>query len=254
MALSILAALCLLGPARADTVTAGHVRVDFSGEIQPHVLPRHGDQPIAVTVRGKVKPLAGSRPPALQRFVVAFNRHAHLFTRGLPVCPRRRLLAATSRQAREACGRALVGSGHFTAHIDIPESAPFPASGRALVFNSSLHGRPALVIHIYGRRPVPTSQVLPLTISHSRRPGLDITLAATMPVVGEGWGYVTAFDLTLHRTYAYRGKRRSLVSASCPAPAGFDRVPFRLAQGSFYLADGSAPRRTLEATCRIGPE
>jgi len=251
LALSILAVLCLVGAARAEVVGGGHSRVSFSGEIRPHVLPRQGEEPIAVRVAGRVEPVDDSRPPALHRFVVAFNHHAHLFTRGLPVCPRGRVASATSRRALAACGPALVGTGHFSAHIDIPEEAPFPSNGRALVFNSSLHGRPALLAHVYGSKPVPTAEVLLLAISHSSRPGFDVTLTATMPEVGEGWGYVTGFDFTLRRIYSFRGRRRSLVSANCPAPPGFSRVPFQLARGTFYLSDGSVRHRTLGAVCHV---
>lgn len=247
----LLAFLAFLGIARADVVTGGHVEVDFSGRIRPRTLPRDHVQPISVGVQGKVTPVGGSRPAALRRFAVAFNRNARLSTRGLPVCPARRLLADTTRQALEACRGALVGSGHFSAHIDIPEQAPFPSNGRALVFNSSLGGHPAFAVHIFGTNPVPTTEVLPLAIGHSTRPGLDVTLSATMPEVGDQWGYVTGFEFTLNRRYTYRGRERSLVSASCPAPAGFSRVPFRLATGSFYLGDGSVHQRSLGAVCHV---
>jgi hypothetical protein len=253
VALSLLF-LCLIGAARADVVNGGRYRVSFTGEVRPNLLPRHDLQPITVSVRGAVTPLPGNRPAPLSRFEVAFNRHAHLFTKGLPICPRGRLAASTTREALKHCPEALVGTGHFFAHIDLPEQAPFPSRGRTLLFNSSFHGHPALLAQVYGRQPVPTTQVLPFAITHSRRRGFDVTLAATMPQVGEDWGYVTGFDFTLSRSYLYRGRLRSVVSANCPAPKGFTRVPFKLAEGSFFLADGSVRRRALGAICRVRPD
>jgi hypothetical protein len=243
--------LCLFGAARADVVNGGRYRVSFTGGVRPNVLPRHDLQAISVSVRGAVTPLPGNRPPPLSRFEIAFNRHARLFTKGLPICPQGRLRASTTRGALKHCRKALVGTGHFYAHIDLPEQAPFPSSGRTLLFNSSFHGHRALLAQVYGPEPVPTTQVLPLAITHSRRSGFDVTLAATLPQVGEDWGYVTGFDFTLSRSYLYRGRLRSVVSANCPAPKGFTRVPFKLAEGSFFLADGSVRRRALGAVCRV---
>jgi hypothetical protein len=246
--------LCFLGAARADVVDGGRYRVSFSGTVDPNLLPRHTPYPIAVGVRGAVAPLPGNRPPQLAGFEVAFNRHARLFTKGLPNCPSRRLEALSSHGALEACRTALVGSGHFEAHVDIPDQAPLPARGRALLFKSSFHGRPALLAHVYGEKPVPVSQTLVMRVTHSRRPGFDVTLSATLPQVGEDWGYVTGFDFRLSRSYRYRGQRRSVLSANCPAPAGFSHVPFKLAEGTFFLADGSVRRRVLSETCRVSAD
>jgi hypothetical protein len=243
--------LCLLGAARAEVVNGGRYRVSFSGKVQPNLLPRRELQPIAVSVRGQVTPLPGNRPPQLTGFEVAFNRNAHLFTKGLPSCPRKRLAALTTVGALRACQKSLVGTGHFEAHVDLPEQAPLPARGRALLFKSSFHGRPALVAHVYGEEPLPVTQILPLRVSHSRRPNFDVTLSARLPVVGEDWGYVTGFDFQLQRSYRYRGRLRSVVSASCPAPPGFTKIPFNLAQGTFFLGDGSTRHRALGATCRV---
>lgn len=243
--------LCLLGAARAEVVEGGRYRVSFSGEVRPNLLPRHSPQPIAVEVQGEVTPLPGNRPPQLTGFEIAFNQHARLFTKGLPSCPRKRLDVLSTRGALEVCRRALVGTGHFEAHVDLPEQSPFPARGYALLFKSSIHGRPALLAHVYGVEPVPVTQVLVLRVTHSHRTGFDVTLAATLPQVGEDWGYVTGFDFRLDRSYRYRGRRRSVLSANCPAPAGFTHVPFKLARGTFFLADGGVRHRALGATCRV---
>jgi hypothetical protein len=243
--------LALGGIAAAEVVDEPDFTVSFTGNVRPSALPRDGAQGIRVTVKGTVKPVGEGRPPSLDRFVIAFNRNARLSTRGLPVCPPGRVEAVTTEEAREACGPALVGTGHFAAHVAIPDEAPFPANGRVLVFNSSSKGRPALVAHIYGVKPLPTAQVLPIDIRHSKEQSLDVVLAATMPQVGEDWGYVTGFDLSLHRTYTFRGHRRSLASASCPAPGNLDKVPFRLARGTFELLDGSVRHRSLQSTCHV---
>ena len=149
------------------------------------------------------------------------------------------------------CGKALVGSGHFSAHIDIPDQSPFPAAGRALLFNGMVHGRPVLFGHVYGPRPVQTTEVMAFVVGRSRQADFGVTLTATMPEVGDDWGYVTGFDLAMGRTYRYQGRRISLLTANCPAPAGFSQAPFKLARGTFYLADGGVRSRVLGSTCRV---
>jgi hypothetical protein len=243
-----LAVAISLASARADVITGGNVRVAFTGTTWPKALPRRSPRPVALRIAATVTALGARRPPALRRFRIAFNRHAHLSLGRLPVCPRRRLQGRTTSQALAVCGDALLGDGRFSAHIDIPEQAPFPARGHALLFNSSLHGRPALLAHIYGRRPLPTIEILTLSVGHDTRPGYRVTLSATLPDVGDEWGYVTGFMLTLRRE-AGDGTAGPL-SANCPAPAGIAVVPFRLAFGEFQLSDGTARDRALGATCR----
>ena len=193
--LGVLLAVSLFAVARADVITGGNdvitggnVRVSFNGSMSPRSLPRSRLQPISVRVRGAVEPVGDHRPPALRKFVIAFNRHARLTTRGYPTCTRRQLRATTTRRALAVCGKALVGSGHFSAHIDIPDQSPFPAAGRALLFNGMVHGRPVLFGHVYGPRPVQTTEVMAFVVGRSRQADFGVTLTATMPEVGDDWG------------------------------------------------------------------
>ncbi len=63
-------------------------------------------------------------------------------------------------------------------------------------------------------------------------------LSAKIPTLAGGLGSVTEIDLTIGRTYNYRGQRRSFISASCAAPSGFTVGIFPLARGTFFFADG----------------
>lgn len=254
--LALLALLFIAGlpgqrSASAEVIPAGNFRIRFSGSITPPRLPRTGSSPISVSVRGGVQELPGSLPPALHEFVVSINRHAHLSLRGLPTCSRRLIRSDSTSQALASCRDALVGTGHFSAHINAPEQAPFPAAGRLLVFNSRYRGHRALLGHVYGRRPAPTALDMYFRLRREPEGPFGLALAATMPDVGEEWGYVTGFEVSLGRRYLYRGHRRSLLSAGCPAPAGFHVAPFELARGVFYLADGSSRSRVLSGICHV---
>ncbi|HEY5977038.1 MAG TPA: hypothetical protein VIT85_04200 [Solirubrobacterales bacterium] len=239
--------------AQAEVVTGGNARVSFHGRITPNVLPRVKPAPVALAVSGTVRPIGDGRPAGIRRVEIAINRHGVVSTRGLPTCKRRRVLSSTTGQALAACGDALVGSGHFRAHIDIPEQSPFPASGRMLAFNAVVGGRHVLLAHVFGTRPAPNSEVLVMRVRREESGQFGSTLIVKMPNVGNEWGYVTGFDLTLEREYRYRGRPRSFLSASCPAPEGVREAPFRAARGTFFLSEGKPVTQIVAGHCRVAP-
>ncbi len=249
-ALSALAALTLLGVAHAEIVSGGDVRISFHASISPKRLPRTHSAPIALHVAARVSPIDQRRPEALLGVTVEVNRHAVATTRGLPRCPWHELQSLSSARALAVCGDSLIGSGHFTSHIDIPEQAPFPAEGRLLAFNALRNGRPAIAAHVFGTDPAPTSEVLPMTIARRGQGNFGPVVAVQMPKIGNDWGYVTGFDLTLKRTWRYRGQEMSVISASCPAPPDLDVVPFKAARGVFEFADERRLTRVVSSSCR----
>jgi hypothetical protein len=238
----------------AEVVTGGNYRISFSGSMTPAKLPRAGSQPISVSVRGAVQQLPGSPAPALREFTVSINRHARLSLRGLPVCSRRQVVGDSTSQALASCRDALVGSGKFSAHIDLPEQAPFPAAGRLLIFNSRYHGHQALLGHVFGRQPVPTAIDMYFRLHQEQEGPYGLTFTATLPEVGEEWGYVKGFEVNLGRRYLFHGRERSLLTAGCPAPAGLFSAPFKLARGVFKLADGSTRSRVLTGICHVAKD
>lgn len=246
--------LCAQPLASAEVITGGNYRIGFSGSMRPAKLPRVGSRPISVSVRGAVRPLSGSPSPALREFTVSINRHAHLSLRGLPVCSRRQVTGDSTSQALARCRDALVGSGHFTAHIDLPEQSPFPAAGHLLVFSSRYRGRRALLGHVFGRQPVPTAIDMYFRLRQERKGPFGLTLTATLPEVGEEWGYVKGFEVSLGRRYLFHGRERSLLAAGCPAPSGLYSAPFKLARGVFRLADGSTRSRVLTGICHVAKD
>ncbi len=245
------AAILGTGIASATLFAGANVRVSFRAWLTPTTLPRTGAAPVALHLRGRLSTTDGKEPPQLERVTVELNRNGKVSTRGLPVCPRRRLLSTTTSQALQLCHESLVGSGSFTAHISIPTQAPFPARGRVLAFSSKRHGRRVILTHIYGTDPVPTTRVLSLGASRARGGTFGPRFSVPMPQVAQDWGYVTGFDITLHRLYHYKGRVRSLISAACPAPAGFRAAVFTVAKGTYYLADGRKLTRTLDGSCRV---
>lgn len=243
--------LGLASIAHGDVVGGANVRVTFHGWLTPRELPRQLAAPVTLHVKGSLRMTDGGEPPALDRVRIEVNRHARISTAGLPVCRQGAIEASTSEQALETCRSSLVGTGSFRAHIKIPEQAPFPALGRMLAFNSISHGRRVILAHVFGVHPVPTGQVLTLAFQRPQRGTFGTVLSLRLPELAADWGHVTGFELALHRRYRFHNRSRSLISANCPAPRGFQSALFPAARGTYFLSDGRVIRRLVSGTCRV---
>lgn len=232
----------------AVIVQRGPVRVKFDGKLTPSALPRHGAAPVGIAVDAQISGTKGGTPPQLRRIAIEINRNGHFSAKGLPVCKEREIQPSTTAGARAACGGALVGEGHFAANVKLPEQSPFPSSGKVLAFNGRLHGKPAILAHIYGTQPAPTSYVLPFSIRESRGT-YGTVLETSLPNATGNWGYVTGLEMKLQRSFRYHGKRRSYLSAGCPAPPGFPGASFPLARTSFAFAGGVNLVSILNRSC-----
>jgi hypothetical protein len=239
--------------ATAEIAQRGSLRVSFEGGIAPRVLPRHGNVPVAVTLGGNISTTDGSAPPQLRTISLAINRNGRLDYRGLPVCHYHQIQPASTKEAIEACPHSLVGEGKFRAKVVLPEQSPFPSSGRVIAFNGTLHGRRVVFAHIYGTTPLPQSQVLAFELGRAAG-GYRTTLTAELPRVAAEWGYVSSVSLTLKRQFRFRGRPRSYVSASCPAPRKFTLATFPLARASFGFENGTVLTATMVRSCKVlGP-
>lgn len=224
------------------------VRVDFDGKLTPHVLPRHGTAPVGIIVDARISATGGQDPPQLRRITIAINRNGHFTSTGLPVCRVDQIQPSTTDGALAACRGSLVGEGSFSANVKLPQQSPFPSAGKVLAFNGKVNGKPAILAHIYGTEPAPTSTVLPFLLRKSHGT-FGTTLEASLPQATGSWGYVTGLRMNLRRRFSYRGHSRSFLSAGCPAPAGFPSAAFPLAKTSFAFADSLTLNAVLSRTC-----
>lgn len=228
----------------------GPIRVALSGGLSPTRLPRTGAAPISVTIGGLISTTDPQSPPQLRKVSFAFNRAGRLDTQGLPHCHLTDIDPSSTAQALNACRRSLVGEGHFSAAVRLPEQSPFPSAGKVTAFYGLLRGNPVVFAHIFGVEPVPTSVVLPLAIRHAKgtfATRLEVSLAA---LTGD-WGYVKSIDLRLGRRFHAYGERHSFLSAGCPAPKGFPGALFPLAKASFSFLGGKTLSATLTRSCSV---
>lgn len=241
---ALLLALLATTPGSAETIQQDGVRLSFGGSVSPRQLPRSRPAPARISLRAGIGSAGRAPLPRLSQLEIALNRAVRIDATGLPVCHLAQVQPATTEVARAACGGSLVGSGRFSASVRIPEQVPYPSRGRIDAFSGRYHGRPAILLHVYGTEPVPGSFTLPLTIG---RPGgeLGLVLRTSLADAIPSAGRVTAISLELGRDYTYRGERHSYLSATCPAPrgAGFTQYPFVRTRLGFT-------QRTVELTVR----
>jgi len=227
------------------------LRVDFNASIAPQSLPRERPAPVTLKLSGKIGTTDGTRPPALSELSVAFNRGGRLSLEGLPVCSANKIQQTTTEAALAACPGALVGHGSFGANVDFQGAPAIPAHGKVLVFNARRHGRPSLLLHLYGSSPVRAAFVLPFAVSHLAHGDFGVSLSTEIPRLASGLGYVTELKLAIGRSYGFAGRRRSVLSASCSLPAGFTTFPINVAKAKFSFDDGREVTGVAEGKCRV---
>jgi hypothetical protein len=237
------------GVAHAERTQHGNLIVSLDGGLAPLKLPRDRAAPVAVHLEGGLRTADDSPLPRVTRVELELPGPGVLSTRGLPICPPRRLRNAKAGEALAACGQALVGRGSLEAEVLVPSQAPFTMHALLLAFNGRVGGQRAVIFHLSATDP-PTVAVVPFLIRH-RSGGLGTALVANLSSALGPWPRFAQFAMTLSRRYTYRGQSRSYLSASCPIPprltAGF-LSPF--AKASFTLFGGRRVSTSITRGCR----
>ena len=229
-----------LPSASAEVSQKQGVRVTVDGALAPTRLPRKGQAPVAVSVKGDIQALGGADAlPQLQRLTIAINSAGRLDVKGIPHCRIGHINPSTNEQALAACRSSLIGEGSFSANVVLPEQSPFPSKGRLLAFNGTIGRQPAVFAHIYGTDPLPTSYVFAFRVKQQRGTYGTI-LETSFPRATGDWGYVTGISLKLDKRF---------LKAGCPAPAGFSKIVFPLMKTSFRFKGGLNLENTLTRSC-----
>jgi hypothetical protein len=245
----VAAALCLASLAQAEVVQKGGLRVSFVGKLSPSALPRSGSAPIRVEVGTQIDAAKAKNPPRLRAMTIAINRYGHFDPDLLPKCTLRDIQPSTTENALEACGDSLVGRGTFSANVALSRQAPFPSAGPLYAFNGVVNGRPAILAHVYGERPVPTSFTLVFELRKAKGT-FGTLMRASLPNLTGNSGYITGLSLDLGKTVRSGAKTKSYLSASCPAPKGFSGASFPFAKVSLDFGKEKV-EETLARNCKV---
>jgi hypothetical protein len=247
VALVVLAGLAA-GLARGERSQRGNLIVALTGGLAPLKLPRDRPAPVAIHLEGGLQTADRSLLPRVTRIELGLPDQGILSTRGLASCSQRRLRNAKPPEALAACRQALIGHGELEASVVVPNQAPFTIKARLLAFNGRVDGHRAVLLHSYSPNP-PTVAVLPFVI----RPGsgrFGTSLVADLPAALGPWPHFAHFGITLSRRYAFRGRQRSYLSASCPIPPSLTGGFFSLAKMTLTLAGGRTIDQAIARGCR----
>jgi hypothetical protein len=240
--LGALAALALLaGRVQAERTQVGNLIVFLKGGITPRQLPRRHLAPVGVSLEAGIRTADHSPLPRVKEIRLELAWRGVLFTRGLPVCSEGRLRSVDNRRAMEVCGGALVGRGRIYARIFLPGQDPFGLHASLLAFNGKTRrGLTAVWVLAYSPKP-PVSVVLPFHVRHQPGPFRTVLVSVVPRSVGP-WPRFAHFRIDVGRSFAYRGRTHSYLSASCPLPPHFTAGFLSLARATFF-AEGAPPLR-----------
>jgi len=209
--------LVFAGSAFALKLTAGNIVVTTDGGFTPTKLPRHQFAPIRLHGYGKIVTTDGSPPPVLKQLILWFDRNGKVETRGLPICPMRKLVATTPAQARRNCPEAIVGEGLGKAVVNFPEQAPIPASSPITIFNAPpKNGNPTIYAHAYTTVGGPSTYVIQVEIQKVNDGRYGFKAVANVPKIVNGYGTPVYGKLKIGKTWQYKGKTLSYANAKCP--------------------------------------
>lgn len=244
-----LAVAVSVAPAGAERAQQGNVIVSISGGITPRALPRDHRAPVAVHLLGGVQTADDSPLPRVNQLKLELAWRGKLDTRGLPRCPQGRLQGVATGQAISSCGGALVGQGRLYAKIFLPNQRPFGIRANLLAFNGRTKaGRRAVLVHAYTSDP-PTSFIIPFSVRRQRGAFRTVLVATLRRAVGT-WPHVGRFRIDVSRSFNYRGKRRSYLTASCPVPPRFTAGFLSFARATYKFAGGDELTTESVRSCR----
>jgi hypothetical protein len=233
-----LALVATTGIADAATVRVGTLVLHADGGFEPRVLPRRKFAPIRFQGYGQIRETDGSAPPPLEHVKIDFDRDGRLTTAGLPTCPVSRLEGATTAQARQRCGRAIVGTGHVAATVSLAGLARFGLRVPLTLFNGPRRGgHPTVLGHARAPFPLSETYVIVAPIERIRNHVYGYRSEFDVPKIAGGFGALTRIDAEIGRRYRFRGRRRSYVSARCSDYVLQTRGFFSFADGTVIYGD-----------------
>lgn len=234
----------LAAAAKPTVVRAGNVVIKLNGSVTPKALPRDRTAPIALRISGNISTSDRSHPPAAKQVIADFDKHGTVNARGLVTCRAGKLQARSTKAAKRACPKAIVGSGKTTVQVAFPEQVPFSSTGPLLLFNGGVRGGlTTIYIHAYVNVPAPTAIVTVVKIKRVSKGRFGTRAIARIPKIAGGYGSVTRFAMAIKRSFQFRGKSRSYLSARCANGRFF-------AHGTIAFSGGLRVGGTVVRACR----
>jgi hypothetical protein len=209
--LVLLAAVSLwgLGTTQGATIAAPGLSATVTSSVSPTRLPKTGGAPVTFAATGTLTATDGLLHP-VRAIELRLDRQLDIDTTGRATCAPGKLSGLAIQQARQRCGKALVGSGHLTEEFDFLGEQRFTRPAELLFFNVAGGG---LLVYTYlPRGAYGGLEVTASMTAHGTVTGR--TLQFPLPDKGDG-GATVAFQFRFGKTWRYQGKERSYLNGSC---------------------------------------
>lgn len=207
-------------------------------KLTPKALSKTTPTPVnlGVTTRTTSTTAASGVPIPAVRAVVDFPKGTSIFTRGIPTCDPAKLQNTSTEDALRVCESAKIGGGAATVLLIVGEKV-FTEPTTVTAFNSTPQGgKPVVLLHVFGAAPVQTTQVLVGVVSNYNKEGYGPRLDVSIPLIANGAGALTDFQVTINKKYRYQGKMRSFASALCKPKTLKSRGAFTFRDGETLTA------------------
>jgi hypothetical protein len=229
---------------QGTVVQAGDIVLRLNGGVAPKALPASKWAPLSIFAGGTLSTLDGTHLPALKEVSLDTDKDILISVKGLPRCRFDELEARPPSGVEAACGTAIIGKGKATVEVALPEQEPFEASGPLIILNGGeRRGTITLLAYTYVDVPAPTVVVTTATLTRERKGPFGLHSVIHVPRIAGGAGSIVQASLSAHRTYAYKGKRRSVFSGRCPDDRFF-------AKGTFKFRDGTEISGSFVQDCK----
>lgn len=210
----------------------------------PQKLSKKKAEPVTldVTTATTTTTNANGVPVPAVRAIVDFAKGVTIFSKGYPTCDAGAIQNTSTEAALEACKKAKIGGGEGTADLLVGTKV-FPVTTTITAFNGvPKGGKPVILLHTYSQSPVQTTLVLVGTVSNLNKEGFGARLDVEIPLIAGGQGAITGFHVNIFKTFKYKGKKRSYVSATCLTKKLKTR-------GEFVFKDGESLTPSVTQKC-----
>jgi hypothetical protein len=212
--------------------------------ITPSGLSKSKPTPVTLDVRTHTESATDPNrvpSPAVQA-ILDFDKNTKISAKGYPTCDATAIENTSTENALRACRRAKIGSGSARALIRVGAKVVEQPTTVTAFNGEPKGGHPVILLHAYGEKPIQTTLVLSGPVTNYNKEGYGPRLDLNIPLIAGGTGSLIEFHATVKKTFRYKGKTVSYVSAKCTNKK-------LKARGKFVFRDGESLTPTLKQSC-----
>jgi hypothetical protein len=187
----------------------------FRESVVPRSLSRSTSTPIALNLGGRIGMVDGSRPPAVQQFILDLDKNIAIDSRGLPTCQRGQR-DFRFPDLRSRCKGAIVGEGKVGFQIQFPEAPSISTESKLIVVNAGSRKAGETTLYAVANLTQPITSSFVMSIEIKRHPyGNRATI--DVPRLANGAGSLTYLSVKLKKRFTRNSEAVDFLTARCPS-------------------------------------